>query len=605
MAKGDKYKVTCAELIVRSGAGSIAPMKGKIKYGDIFIEEESLEWKNTSTKKNETWIKHDRGGWSCQTGLAIKIGSTEEVATSTDNSEAPKGEADNGEDSGYQPDINLLFESSPTGPTVSANSNATIEFGGKTYTASEYNKLMEAYAINNERVDESEFTNIKSVMGVFGLPYQFLKETDMRLSDSSNSQKIGYEYAEKIIERIPLLFIAPGRANFMTKYSKKSKENILQKILSMDADIGNTQSLDDLISKDGRYYTFEYDPTSYYKIVNPMCRIAARFMRLQNVKINGEPLDKINWEKYTRSGIKSIGNFGTFTSVPFYLEASGLANVSESFGNSTTQSMIQSTVNSASDMARELSFLLGTVGSQTGLEKIAGDADVQSNIDNIQSMLGKIMGKGNFLSNLTNHLTTVAAGGKLIFPEIWADSTFSRSYSCEMKFISPDPSSLSVYLNVIVPLMHLLALVAPQTVDQNPNGYINPFLIRAIYKGYFNIDTGIITDMQVNKGAECQWTTEGIPTSITVSIGIKDLYNVMSVSSTESTEWKFDTLNNTALMDYIANLCGINIFKPEIARMIDMWYVNNFSNRITDFFKVDIWGGIQKKVQNAIMNIYR
>lgn len=602
MAKGDKYKVTCSALMIRSDAGVDASAVGKLAKGDIFVEEESKEITNSKNNK-EIWIKHDKGGWSCQTGLAEKVGENGEVIESNANSEAPEEEADNGEDTGYQPDINLLFESTPK--LIATTSDINIEFGGKTYTAAEYNKIVEKYAIANEEVDESEFSNIKSVMGVFGLPYQFLKETDTRLIDSNNSQKIGYEYAERIIERIPLLFIAPGKASFMTKYSKKSKENILQKILSMDADIGNTQSLDDLISKDGRYYTFEYDTTSYYKIVNPMCRIAARFMGIQDIKINGEPLDKINWENYTRSGIKSIGNFGTFTSIPFYIDASGLSTVSESFNNSTTQSMIASTVNSASDMARELTFLLGTVGSQTGLDRIAGDADVQSNINNIQSMLSKIMGKGNFLSNLANHLTTVAAGGRLIFPEIWADSSFSRSYSCEMKFISPDPSNLSVYLNVIVPLMHLLALVSPQTVDQNPNGYINPFLVRAIYKGHFNIDTGIITGMSVSKGAECQWTIEGIPTSITVNIDIKDLYNLMSVSSTESTEWKFDTLNNTALMDYIANLCGINIFKPEIARMIDMWYVNNFSNRITDFFKVNIWGGVQQKIQNAIMGIYR
>ena len=39
------------------------------------------------------------------------------------------------------------------------------------------------------------------------------------------------------------------------------------------------------------------------------------------------------------------------------------------------------------------------------------------------------------------------------------------------------------------------------TVKDNPNGYVNPFLVRACYKGFFNIDTGIITDMSVTKGA--------------------------------------------------------------------------------------------------------
>jgi hypothetical protein len=156
-----------------------------------------------------------------------------------------------------------------------------------------------------------------------------------------------------------------------------------------------------------------------------------------------------------------------------------------------------------------------------------------------------------------------------------------------------------------VPLFHLLALVAPQSIPSNPNGYTNPFLIRAIYKGHFNIDMGIITDMNVTKGAECHWTPDGLPTSVDVSISIKDLYNALTITETSATDWKFDTLNNTALMDYIANLCGINIYKPEISRIIEMWWVNNFENRIDDFIKLDIWGNIQQKVQNIIMNIFR
>ena len=117
---------------------------------------------------------------------------------------------------------------------------------------------------------------------------------------------------------------------------------------------------------------------------------------------------------------------------------------------------------------------------------------------------------------------------------------------------------------------------------------------------------GMITDMSVTKGAECQWTPEGIPTSMTVSITIKDLYQAMSITPTSSTsDWKYDTLNNTSLMDYIANLCGINIYKPEYTRMIEMWYMNNFANRASDLFKVDIWGGMQQWAQNKILGTFR
>lgn len=460
-------------------------------------------------------------------------------------------------------------------------------------------------AVTNNNISGSDFVKIKHIAGVFGLPYQFLPTADLRLDGSKTTENIGYEYGEKIIERIPLLFMAPGKANFMTKYSKKNKQNVLEKLITLGADNDNKTSLNDLLDSDGRYYTFEYDTVRYYKFVNPMCRIAARFLGLQDVKINGTKLDKFNWETFTKSGIKSIGDFGSYTSVPFYVDAD--TSISESYSNSTTQSMLASTVNSASDMAKELNFLLGYgAGGKNISEAIGADSSLTDNINNVADMAAKLLGSGGFFSNLGDHLVTVASGGKLVFPEIWSDSTFSRQFSVRFKFIAPDPSNLSVFLNVLVPLFHLIGLVAPQMPENNPNGYTNPFLIRAIYKGFFNVDMGIITDMSVTKGAECQWTPEGVPTSIEVDIGIKDLYNAMSITSTESTNsWKYDTLNNTALMDYIANLCGINIYKPEITRIIDMWYTNNFSNRITDFFEVDIWGGVQQKVQNLIMGIYR
>lgn len=567
MAKGDKYEVYEDQYGLGTGVykepSMSASSAGIVRNGEVIVEIES------KTAEGKNWVKFDRG-WVVANHLKKIYSAETGVSTTEDNSPPPEDPNNDEEGFGYQPSTQDIL------------------------------------AFNNDSIDDSDFVNIKSITGVFGLPYQFLPNTDPRLSQSQNSQHIGYEYAEKIVEKIPLLFLAPGKASFMTKYSKKNKENVLEKLIGLGTGTDdNKNSLNDLITSDGRYYTFEYDPTRYYKFVNPMCRIAARYMNLQDVVINGEHLDNINWENFTRSGIKSIGDFGTYTSIPFYVDAE--TSIHESFGNSTTQSMMVSTVNSISDMGKELNFLLGSAASLTGVDALARDPDMATNIQNVQDTISKLMGSGNFLSNLSKHLGTVAAGGKLIFPEIWADSNLSRSYGCTLKFISPDASNLSVYLNVIVPLLHLMALVAPQSLKDNPNAYINPFLVRGIYKGFFNVDMGIITSMSVTKGAECQWTPEGIPTSIEVSIEIKDLYNVLTITNTDSTkDWKFDTLNNTALMDYIANLCGINIYKPEISRMIEMWYVNNFENRVTDFFKVNIWSGMQQKVQNFIMrNIFR
>ena len=464
------------------------------------------------------------------------------------------------------------------------------------------------YVFNNANIEDSEFVKLENVLGVFGLPYQFLPTTDTRLDNSVDSGSLGYEYAAKIVERIPLLFISPGKASYLNGYSQKDKETITGAFTNPDGDQSPAFSaIRNIVNGEGgnagRYYTFEYDVARYYRFVNPMCRIAARYLELQDFRLDKTPLDKINWMDYIGSHINSITDvIQEFLAIPFYMDAE--TSVSESFSNNTTSSMLASTVNGLSDTARELNFLLGYSQSAFNLDIIRNNAEIRENEQILSEWIKEALGNGNFVQKLAKTVSTVATGGKMIFPEIWSDSSFSKSYNCKFKFVSPDPSTLSVYLNVLVPLFHLIGLVAPQSLSNDPNTYVNPFLVRAIYKGHFNVDMGIITDMNITKGDECQWTIEGIPTSIEVSLTIKDLYQTMSITQTGGLD-DFDTLDNTAQMDYIANLCGINIYKPEIARIVDMWLTNNISNRASDLFNVSIWGNIQNKVQNSIMGIFR
>lgn len=581
MANGDVWQVVnTSYLRIRASASVNANAVGQLNGGEEITEI------GQATVDGHLWIQHSRG-WSATISVGvtylIKIRSGQSSVTDvTQNSPPPSTGGSSGGSSGYQPTTSNKYDDS-IGAGYQPNVNDMLSY-------------------KNVEVSNSEFVKIKNVAGVFGLPYQFLPSADVRLSGDINSENVGYEYADRIITRIPLMFITPGKASFMTKYSKKNRQDMIEYYITGKF-LNDSGGLEDLLTTDGKYYTFEYDRARYYKFVNPMCRIAARYLEIQDMELNGYKLDRIDWGKFTDDGIKAIltanSNYG---GVPFYVDTD--TSISEGFSNSTAQSMLASTVNSVSDMGRELNFLLG-YGAGANYDEIMRDEDVSKNLENVDDLIGKLLGNGSFLTNLSKHLVTVASGGKLIFPEIWSDSTFSRSYNIELKLISPDPSKFSVYLNVLVPLFHLLGLVGPQTESNNPNGYNSPFLVRAIYKGFFNIDMGIITDMSITKGAECQWTPEGIPTSITISLTIKDLYSAMSITSTESTDWKYDTLNNTALMDYIANLCGINIFQPEVRRMVDMWFVNNFTNRVQDLFTVDIWKGIQDKVQNIIMNIYR
>ena len=122
--------------------------------------------------------------------------------------------------------------------------------------------------------------------------------------------------------------------------------------------------------------------------------------------------------------------------------------------------------------------------------------------------------------------------------------------------------------------------------------------------GFFNVDLGIITNMDISKGDQAQFNANGVPTTVDISFTITDLYEVMSITPTDATSFKYDTLNNTAQMDYIANFCGVNVYKPEIGRTLSMWFVNNFTNRAKDFVSINFWGNMKTSLANRIANVF-
>lgn len=146
------------------------------------------------------------------------------------------------------------------------------------------------------------------------------------------------------------------------------------------------------------------------------------------------------------------------------------------------------------------------------------------------------------------------------------DSDYDRSYSVDIKLRTPDADELSIYLNLIVPLIHLMALTAPRDFDAatSSNGYVAPFLIRAYSRALFNIDLGIITSLNITKGGEANWAAaSNLPTSIDVSLTVKDLYKSMYITKVESGLRnglglaKF--VANDAEMEQLMNLAGVNM----------------------------------------------
>ena len=414
-----------------------------------------------------------------------------------------------------------------------------------------------------------------SLDGIFGIPYQFLDSVDRRLFPSDKNS-LGRKYAQKIMVHAPLLMITPCRQKFMEGFNNEGVNIALKSLISGD------QSLLYNIDKVGRYYSTVFAYDEYYKAVRIMCMEVAHFIGIADTEINyggkRTKIKDIDW--YAQKNQAFSKYFTAKNSVVLY--ADGLVQLSDSFSNNTTDSSIASSINGYSDKVKELKFLTGGSSALTNLYDNVKDgvSSALNAIENIggrltEGMLGDLAGTG---------VHTVLSGGKIIFPKIWSDSNNSRSYSFDIKLRSPDHDPISIFLNVLVPYIHLLALCLPQSITQgtaaqSPNAYDTPFLVRAYCKGMFNINMGIITDLSATRGAESQWNDQGLPTQIDVSISIEDLYSNLVMTNPTKDEniikaiWDkhMDVVTNTEMLDFLSNLSGLNIAATQTSRKTEMF----------------------------------
>lgn len=469
--------------------------------------------------------------------------------------------------------------------------------------------------------DYAEKLMVQNLQGIHGIPYQFLPSVDYRLT---NKVSIGRKYAERIVMKMPLVLFSPGKPDFGASFSKKDKKNIVQSLLNTTLGKGVKKgTLNKILKGEGRYYTFTFDYKGYYEYVDKSLRYCAVMMGIGGVthatygyvKSNGivsnvlgtmgskgipkkkkkQKLKSFRWSNFVNNNLKGFINSKEY--VAFYVDSE--TSISESFGNSTSESSIGGLVNNASDLSKEIQFLMGPAA---GIKIDAMDTEsFEQSYDQVKNIADKYLGGSKLMKRLGEMFTTIGRGGKLMFPELWGDSTYSKNYNLSLKLRTPDGDKISWYLNILVPLIHILGLAAPHALG--PNGYSSPFLVRVFYKGIFNCDMGLITDVDITKGKEGAWTVDGLPTEVDVSITIKDLYSMFAMSGGGKSLTKdINFFNNTALLDYLCSSCGININKIEMSRQLEC-YAAFSKNRFTDLFP-NMWLGFNQSASNLANKVY-
>jgi hypothetical protein len=284
--------------------------------------------------------------------------------------------------------------------------------------------------------------------------------------------------------------------------------------------------------RDRRYYSFFPSMSEYRKVVNVL---------FNEVGSKLASYGFFNLESYLDVGEAA------YEGIHFYAENS--TTVSESASNTLGDSILASTAKGIADQLREFAYISGRTEQEVG----------ESNQGLLAGLTGLLQSAGSTAVGVASaNGSRVMMGENVLYPKVWKDSSFERSYNISFKFVSPygDPESIFEY--VYAPFLLLLGLALPR--QSTPNSYKAPFLLRLDCPGYFNCDMGMISSFSfVKGGSEGLWNENGLPMCMDVTMSVADLYPTLMVSTDIAL-----LRNNIGLSTFLDNMCGLAIMKANI-----------------------------------------
>lgn len=256
------------------------------------------------------------------------------------------------------------------------------------------------------------------------------------------------------------------------------------------------------------------------------------------------------WDESSKSSVSSR-LADKITSVEFMVEPVAF---SEDLQNETSQSMIESAIDAiSSDVGSEISFITNSNADVGMLEDIT--SVLGSSLETASSALSNLASSftGGFTSNLFSGAINSLKGQKMIYPDIYKKSNSTMDYTFSVTLTTPYGDPYNYYMNIIVPLMHLIALASPRMVTSNTT--TSPFLVQAYIPGMCTCGLGIISNMSIQKNPNANHVSiHGFPLTVKVNFTIKELYNAMAISPANDPS---SFLFNETLNDYMSNMAGL------------------------------------------------
>lgn len=270
------------------------------------------------------------------------------------------------------------------------------------------------------------------------------------------------------------------------------------------------------------------------------------------------------------------GLFRNVHFVQFYVDPE--SGVSESMSNQTTQSSLKGAFDTASSTVKEVAFMANSGGVDSSSLQNLGDSMLTSLGNSLGGGIGALnSGAGTLINRLLSTSSNIIKGENVIMPDIYSNSTYTKSYSITIHLKALYGNKYSIYMDVLVPLMHLIALTLPKATTANT--FAAPFLVKFYIPGICTCNMGLVEGLQITKPTTQEaYNADGLPTEIDVTLSIADLYSDLSMTPSNNPVL---FVNNSSLVEYLGTTCGLNLIDSQFStKVTNIW--NNIKSAVTD-----------------------
>lgn len=457
----------------------------------------------------------------------------------------------------------------------------------------------------------SEFINYHFNLGlgfgesmVFNPPFQYNDLDDPRTHPRYT--KIGRVYVQKVLNHMPMLMVMPGKikyhASAITLWgidfgSTKSNveyirsDNWFTSMVSaawmgITDVVGTSIAFATSIFTGGRLITFRQQINLFQRYFDNVVSQLANNMGL----LSPTGIYAGRWKLLSLTHIQpgigmrraGLGDFGKAYRGNQMIAFMTSKNIScsETFSNSTRTNPLMEQLNAeSSEAAAE-----AQTGEYSTSQDIVGGAANALATGDTSALFGGLMKAGKKLAlgaaGLVSQLALIKGGAARIdLPEVWDSSSFSRSYSLNFDCYSPYGAPLCKLETWGIMLAFWLTATMPRQVGSF--SYVEPFVLRIVMPGKFNINYGIVESLSIERGEERDdWSnTDNLPKTVKFSINIKDFQPAVLLPQASRSLFKmgYESLfPASGFAEYMATVSGLSLadqmdWKKRLGRAFREW----------------------------------